>query len=226
MGGSCWSRLGDTSPVTEQHWVTDASWVLAAFPAGLRADVAEVAHALPPSPLPSDVTALLGRTTVTLDGESLTLPSRVYHGLLPADARFSSSLSPSVAACAYTRHHDGRVRQRALRTLLDGPDALEPWVVPYVVKLADEYVVEIVEDVAAFLVDVDVEGTPQQRAYGRVLAQNPEMLRLLRARVVSYWDCYYRRRLPRLEDYPGHRVALALSRGAAFEGAPWPPPRP
>ncbi|WP_242635967.1 MULTISPECIES: hypothetical protein [Cellulomonas] len=154
----------------------------------------------------------------------LAFPYRIYHAALPADTSFVTPLAPVVTACAYTRHHDGHVRQRALRTLLDGPGALQPWVVPYVVKLVDEYVVEIVDDVAAFLTDVDVEGSPQQRAYGRVLAQNPEMLRLLRARVISYWDCYYRRRYP-LEEYPGHRLTLALSRAAAFEGAS-PPPEP
>jgi hypothetical protein len=137
-----------------------------------------------------------------------------------------STARPDLTDLADTRHHDGHVRQKALRTLLDGPCALQPWVVPYVVKLVDEYVVEIVDDVATFLTEVDVEGSPQQRAYGRVLAQNPEMLRLLRARATSYWDCCYRRRHRRLEEYPGHRLALALSRAAAFEGAPWPPPRP
>lgn len=199
----------------------------AAFPAALRPDAAEVAQVLPPNDGPwSTLTATSDTVRVALDGEVIAFPSRIYHGVLATEPSFVLSLSPVVAACAYTRHHDGYVRQEALRTLLDGPCALEPWVVPYVVKLADEYVVEIVEDVAAFLTEVDVEGSAQQRAYGRVLAQNPEMLRLLRARVISYWDCYHRRRHRRLEDYPGHRLARALTRAAAYEGAPWPPPRP
>lgn len=215
--------------MTNEAWFQDASWVVAAFPAALRPDATEVAQVLPPHDNrwgPSTYTATSDTVHVVLDGEVLAFPTRIYHGVLPADTSFVMSLSPVVTACAYTRHHDGHVRQRALRMLLDGPCALQPWAVPYVVKLVDEYVVEIVDDVATFLTEVDVQGSPQQRAYGRVLAQNPEMLRLLRARATSYWDCYYRRRHPRLEDYPGHRLALALSRAAAFEGAPWPPPRP
>ncbi|MBO3102250.1 hypothetical protein [Cellulomonas fengjieae] len=217
--------------MTNEPWFQDASWVRAAFPGALGPEAAEVAQLLPPYDDPWGASAFTATATAhavpfALEGEMLAFPSRIYHGALPADTSFVISLSPVVAACAYTRHHDGHVRQRALQTLLRGPSAMAPWVVPYVVKLVDEYVVEIVEDVAAFLTEVDVEGSPQQRAYGRVLVQNPEMLRLLRARASSYWDCYYRRRYRRLEEYPGHRLALALSRAAAFEGAPWPPPRP
>ncbi len=215
--------------MTSDPWFQDASWVRAAFPSALRPDATEVAQVLPPYDNPwgaSIFTATSHTVPVALDGEMVAFPYRIYHGVLPGDISFAMSLSPVVAACAYTRHHDGHVRQKALQRLLYGPWALAPWVVPYVVKLVDEYVVEIVEDIAAFLTEVDVEGSPQQRAYGRVLAQNPEMLRLLRARAASYWDCYYRRRYRRLEDYPGHRLALALSRAAAFEGARRPPPRP
>lgn len=214
--------------MTNEPWFQDASWVGAAFPAALRPDAAEVAQALPPRDNPwgpSTDTATSQTVPVVVDGEVLAFPRRIYHAVLPADTSFAMPLASVVAACAYTRHHDGHVRQEALRTLLAGPCALAPWVVPYVVKLVDEYVVEIVEDVAAFLTEVDVQGSPQQRAYGRVLAQNPEMLRLLRARSISYWDCYYRRRHRRLEEYPGHRLAVALTRAAAFEGAQWPPPR-
>ncbi|NKY39261.1 hypothetical protein [Cellulomonas septica] len=206
--------------MAHEQQATDASWILSAFPAALRAEAAEVAHALPPSPFPwSTLPASSDTTSVVLDKETVTLPGRIYHDALPPDTPFTRLLSPVVAACAYTRHHDGYVRQRSLRTLLRGPSALEAWVVPYVVKLVDEYVVEIVADVAAFLTEVDVEGSPQQRAYGRVLAQNPEMLRLLSARVSSYWDCYHRRRHPRLEDYPGRRLARAFSRAAKLEQA-------
>ncbi|GEA79676.1 hypothetical protein [Cellulomonas uda] len=215
--------------MTNEPRFQDASWVRAAFPAALRPVAAEVARALAPQVDPrigSAYTASPHIVPVQLDGESIAFPYRIYHGILPADTSFVMTLSPVVAACAYTRHHDGHVRQKAVRTLLDGRCALQPWVVPYVVKLVDEYVVEIVEDVAAFLTEVDVEGSPQQRTYGRVLAQNPEMLRLLRARAASYWDCYYRWRYRRLEEYPGRRLALALSRAAALEKASWPPPRP
>ncbi|MGW6128482.1 hypothetical protein ACWFNE_00515 [Cellulomonas sp. NPDC055163] len=152
--------------MTNEPWFQDASWVRAAFPVGLRPDAAEVAQALPPPDNPwgaSTYTATPDTVPVVLDGEVLAFPSRIYHGVLPADTSFVMSLSPAVTACAYTRHHDGHVRQRALRTLLDGPWALQPWVVPYVVKLVDEYVVEIVDDVAAFLTEVDVEVSPQQR---------------------------------------------------------------
>lgn len=188
----------------------DASWVRAAFPSTLRAVADEVAAVV----VPGQSHAPVSVTEVVVGDELVLIPHRLYDDV-SLSARFGTGRAATVAACLRTRHHDGRVRQRAVRELLAGDAALEPWVVPYVVLLVGEYVVEIVEDVAAALTDLDVDGSVQRRAYGRALAQNPELVRLTSARAVSYWDCYYRARYPQLDAYPGRRLAEALARAAA-----------
>src|SRR5213078_2080778 len=115
------------------------------------------------------------------------------------------------------RHHEGWTRQRSVRRIVGAP---LPWVVPFVVALVGEYVIEIVEDVARGLPEVGRAGSAQQQAYGAFLAANPELLRLTQARVVSYWDCYYRRDYPRIHDYPGHRLAAALTQAATITAQP------
>ena len=194
--------------------MTTGPWIYEAFPGALRADVAKVAGAVPPSSL-----APVGRFAVTVDGEALTIPHRIYSDVAPCGAILEEPLVRAIAACLYTRHHDGRVRQRAVRALLTGPSAAAPWVVPYVVQLVGEYVVEVIDEMAGLLTELDVGGSTQQGTYGRVLAANPEFMRLTRCRVVSYWNLGYRRRYPRLQDYPEYRLVEALT-DAARASAP------
>jgi hypothetical protein len=205
--------------------MTHESWVLGAFPRALHPDAAEVAGALERPSVSSGGATLGAVDVVVVDGEVLTIPYRVYCNVAPADRPFVMPRAHEVADCVRTRHHDGWVRQDAVRRLLAGPSGLLPWVVPYVVQLVGEYVVEIIDDIAEALTEVDVEGSAQQRAYGRVLADNPELLRLTRARSISYWSCYYRGRHHRLAEHPGHRLAEAFARAAALAEPREPRPR-
>lgn len=182
------------------------SWVLEAFPREVRAAAADLAATLPRATL-----APIGHFIVGVAGERLTIPSRIYNDE-PDDAQ--DDWTPThrlVAHCLYTRHHDGRVRERhALHIVSD----LTPWVLPYVVQLVGEYVVEIVAALEKRLLDIGTPGSPQQRAYGAFLAANPELLRLTKARAISYWNCYYRKDFPALADYPGHRLIAAFEKAA------------
>lgn len=180
--------------------------MLEAFPSEVRAVAADVAAALPRVSLSPH-----GQFIVDVAGERLAIPTRIYNDE-PDDAQ--DDWTPThrlVAHCLYTRHHDGRVRERhALHIVSD----LTPWVLPYVVQLVGEYVVEIVAALEERLPEIGTPGSPQQRAYGAFLAANPEILRLTRARAISYWDCYYRKDFPALADYPGHRLIAAFEKAA------------
>jgi hypothetical protein len=180
------------------------SWVLQAFPATLEREASRVASVLPPAAY-----GPLGSFDALVDGQRLTIPYRIYNDEPSAQDVGSLGDARVVAACLYTRHADGLVRQRHLRSIIHD---LSPWVLPFVVQLVGEYVVEIVQDIAQGLDDVGSAGSPQQRAYGSFLVENPELLRKTHARVVSYWNCCYRHRYPNLQDYPGHQVASSLTR--------------
>ncbi|TQS13610.1 GNAT family N-acetyltransferase [Microbispora hainanensis] len=177
-----------------------------AFPHALAHDVTAVVNTLPtaghaPS---SSFRAIVG-------DDSLTIPVRIYNPEpAPETLGALSPLRRTILHCLYTRHHDGYVRRRHLQQI---SGSLEPWVLPYVVHLIGEYVVEIVTDIHTALTDLSTADSPAHRAYGRFLADNPELLALIDQRVTSYWSCYHRRDFPRLADYPGRMLVTAM-RGA------------
>lgn len=80
---------------------------------------------------------------------------------------------------------------------------------PYVVKLAGEYVPEVID---ATLTELATPGSPQHTAYGRFAAQNPEFTELTQARATSYWNEYHRHQYRSIASYPAHRFLIALKR--------------
>ena len=181
------------------------AWVLEAFPVGLRTEAAAVSRRLP-----TDTTIAPGQS-VTVAGEPLRIPYRLYgHGFRPDPDR-DTATEQLMLHCLGTRHHDGHAREGHLRAVVRD---LSPWVVPYVVALVGEYVIEIVQVIEGALTELTVDGSAQQRAYGSYLAADPEALRLTRARVISYWNCYFRGLYPSLDDHPAQRLVLAFERAA------------
>ncbi|KIF75679.1 hypothetical protein QR77_20825 [Streptomyces sp. 150FB] len=185
---------------------TKAPLVLA-FPTALADDVRAVLAIMPRSRLEP-----AGMFSVAVRGEQVAIPSRLYNDEPPAGA--VASLSPrqgTVLHCLYTRHHDGMVRQRHLEAIVGAP---EPWIVPFVVQLAGEYVLEILVVVRDGLRDLDTPDTGHHLAYGQFLVDNPALFARTQRRVVSYWNCYHRLSYSSFQGYPGC-VVLDLLRFAA-----------
>lgn len=174
----------------------------AAFPRFLVDDVLVVASTMPPHRLgPAQP------FSVEVVGEGVAIPERVYND--EPDAALTASFSArqrTVFHCLYSRHHDGRVRQRHVEQIVS---LAEPWVVPFVVRLVGEYVAQIQRVIWDGLVDIDIPGTAQHDVYGAFLAANPAFLQRTRQQVASYWDCYYRNRWPR-KYYPGTVIVESL----------------
>jgi hypothetical protein len=93
------------------------------------------------------------------------------------------------------------LRQECLARILDVDDA---WLAPYIVQLAGEYVIEIVNDIARA---IGMRDASLLAAYAR---DNPDYLATLSRRVTSYWNCYHRREYPDRADYPGTQVLRLL----------------
>ena len=180
--------------------------LLPAFPANLAADVSAVTEILPHARLhPS------GAYNVRVQGEHLSIPYRLYNP--EPDGDLPGRLSPvqaSILHCIYTRHHDGHVRQHHLSQVIEAAD---PWIMPFVIQLIGEYVLDIVITIKDGLADLDQPGSATHLAYGQFVADNPSFLFLTSQRVASYWDCYYRNRFPH-RYYPG-RILIDSLRDAA-----------
>jgi hypothetical protein len=172
-----------------------------AFPESLRSHVREVLAVLPTSAQPrspDDIGA------ITLHGKPLRIPARIYHP--EPDWREIDSLpavEQLIAACLYTRHHDGYVRQRALERAITID---ETWVAPFVLQFLGEYVLELVTRVAAVLTG------PPRHAFVSFLRENPGFLDLTTQRATSYWNEYHRTQFWRREDYPAFVALMTLRR--------------
>jgi hypothetical protein len=138
---------------------------------------------------------------VRVGGEELAIPYRIYH-LDYEDAFADLTETQSILySCLLTRHHDGHVRQRHLERIIS---AHEPWIVPFVLQLTGEYVIQIIESVEAHLPALD------PTLYGRFIRDNQEYFQTTEARMISYWDCYYRHLYKLPSDYVGFRVIAKL----------------
>jgi hypothetical protein len=183
--------------------------LVCAFPAALTEDVRAVARSLPWSRLQPK-----GSVTVRVGDEQLAIPGRIYN---PEPATSPAQLLPPAQAkilhCLYTRHHDGYTRQRHLTQIISHTD---PWIVPFVVQLIGEYVLQIVITIKEGLADLDLPGSPHHQAYGQFTASNPGFVFLTSQRVTSYWNCYYRNRYPH-QYYPGRILIDSLKQAAATQ---------
>ena len=130
--------------------------------------------------------------------ERFPVQVEAQHILIPARLHFMSGRLPLTesdeawlfARALQTRSNDGFERQRAARDLLAD---LQPWGAPFVVALIGEYVVDILDDIAAAL-------TPElARTLGAFIVCNEAYWATTKRRVTSYWNVYYRARW--LDDY-------------------------
>jgi hypothetical protein len=176
----------------------------AAFPSNLGDEVDALVSRLPNAPHPLLGTPVAPRPIV-LRGEPLRIPYRVYFPASEAP-RPRSPGEAKPLACIYSRHHDGHVRQAQVATLLADTDA---FLVPFVVLLIGECVLEVVEAIAAR------RETLAEAQYRAFALENPECLELMRRRATSYWNAYYRRRFPEKERY----LPLLLLRGLLESGS-------
>jgi hypothetical protein len=134
-------------------------------------------------------------TTFLVQGEQLVAPARVYYepNILRWVIEHESGDTRILALSLGTRHWNGYVREECVRRLVTVD---RPWVVPFVVQLVGEYVVEIVQVIAAALHEVD------RPRFGAFVRENRKFMATTRSRVRSYWDCYYRSQFPSLQAYP------------------------
>jgi hypothetical protein len=146
-----------------------------------------------------------GFTTVIVRGHTVQIPDRLhFRGKRDQTLYPSSALEPFVQ-CLLTRSTDGYERHAALRTILPLNTS---WSIPFVLLLAGEYVVEIIDDIVSSLSLLDPV------AYGALVRENAYLMSLLEVRATSYWDCYYRHSFADRHQYPGIKLLHQLGQWA------------
>lgn len=170
-----------------------------AFPAALNEDVERVGEVLPCPILDREPN---GIGPIFLSGERIKIPDRVYYPEIQYSHRTDlTEIQRCMLSCIYTRHYDGLVREKQIGSLL-GIDRL--WVQPFIIQLIGEYVIEIVEFIDRNKASLAV---PCMSAF---IEENPDFMELTTQRAISYWNCYYRGRFPKKENYPGLRLLRHL----------------
>jgi hypothetical protein len=176
----------------------------AAFPRHLHPIVAKLQGLMPAAehePVGLVTTSpKLACPDITVEGETVRIPYRVYNPE-PADGSVDhvTGKQALVMSCIYSRHHDGFVRHGSLPVMLTSDD---PWVVPFIVQLLGEYVVEIAADIERFTREGLARRPGQRHNFAAFLAENACFATLTEYRAISYWSAYYRRQYPTRDRYP------------------------
>lgn len=120
---------------------------------------------------------------VNVAGERLNIPVRIYHDLSRISLWRTWGVRRKMLEALLSRHADGFVRQRYLARIIREK---KDWIPPFVILLAGEYVVEILDVIWENRACLD------RSAYGEFLRANVDLVQKTGQRILSYWDCYYK----------------------------------
>lgn len=134
-----------------------------------------------------------------LNGEMITFPYRIYYfdeyNVLPSSLTFNQKM---IYHCIFSRSCDGFVREKHIKLILK--ENFPDWVIPYILKVSDEYVVEILESVYDELKNRQTEII---KIFCRV---NLQSFLYSHDRMISYWNEFYRERCYHYKDYVGKKL--------------------
>ena len=130
--------------------------------------------------------------------ERISIPYRIY---VSDKVLFQNRLTERqilIYHCIFSRSCDGYVRQKHIEALLD-QDTPE-WAIPFVIKLCDEYVKEILETVYQRLQGTNCD------TYKTLCHLNFDYIKRAHTRMISYWNEFYRWDCYRYNDYIGKKL--------------------
>ncbi len=134
-----------------------------------------------------------------LSGEEISFPSRIYYidnfHYAPLYFSFTQKM---IYHAIYTRSCNGFIRARHLYAILN--ENFPDWIIPYIIKLSDEYVVEIL-DIIYFKLTSEKKEIIQ-----KFCLLNIESFLKSHDRVRSYWNAYYKNRFNNFENYVGEKL--------------------
>ncbi len=172
----------------------------AMFPKSMSADVAIVSSIIPAAELAPRI-----GESLTVNNEILQICSRMYSPeVQESDIQRLNDQQKLILDCIYSRHNDGFIREKHLKNILLNQT---PWTTPYVVLLLGEYILEIDKLISDDLLKNDKLGL-----YKTFVLENPRFWEKTKARVISYWNEYYRTMFKYKEDYAGMQVVQLIEK--------------
>lgn len=171
------------------------------FPAELLLDVLYVSSVMPNKTF-HNTSMGYTQTHITcrlLNDEEIRFPYRIYYvepGLREVE-RFTYT-QKIIYHCLYSRSSDGFIREKHIKELLS--ETLPEWVIPYVFKVCDEYVIEILECVYS---KIPTQNISKIKLW---CVKNPQLFLRGRDRMISYWNEYYKTKNSKYTDYVGYKL--------------------
>ena len=141
---------------------------------------------------PNSVEYLLGNSIIQI-------PYRIYYN--DHSDSFINELNARekmILHCIFSRSHDGFIRQKHVKSLLSME--YEDWAIPYIVKICDEYIVEILEMTYLILQEQDTERI-KEFCYQNIVSFCKNY-----SRMISYWNEFYRNEHKNFKHYVGRKL--------------------
>ena len=156
------------------------------FPSGLEENLSKVMETMPNNTF-NNVPFVTSDNTIayTLENHVVDIPYRMYLlDITDTEYEKLSQTQKQILCCIYTRSCNGYIREKYLRKLLDMP--FEHWGIPFIVKLCDEYVLEILEIIYDKLKERNNSDIQS------FCLKNKVSISKSYSRMISYWNEYYR----------------------------------
>ena len=171
-----------------------------AFPQYLKEEVSRVCHLISKHTY-NTVTLKQSPDIIeySLNDYIIKIPYRIYN--TDQSNSFINELNSRekmILHCIYSRSADGFVRQKHLKSLLSMD--YEDWAIPYIVKICDEYIVEILEMTYVTLQQQDTERIK------KFCLQNSASFCKSYNRMISYWNGFYRYEHKNFKQYVGRKL--------------------
>lgn len=144
------------------------------------------------------------------DNSIIEIPYRIYSlGITDLEYEKLNEIQKQLVCCIYTRSNNGYIREKYLKKLLENFDY---WAIPFIVKLCDEYVIEILEVIYDKLKDRENEDIK------KFCLENKNIINRSYSRMISYWNEFYRDTEKEFHKYIGRKLYReCLGYNKAFE---------
>lgn len=150
------------------------------FPKEYIKDLEEVLKIIPESTY-----SIKNKIEYISNGNIIKIPYRVYFKDIDNEKLNNlTDIQKIILYCIYTRNDNGCIREKYIRELLNID--FDYWVIPFIVKISDEYIVEILEVIYNKLKNRDNSDIK------KFCLENKDAMKKSYSRMVSYWNEYYR----------------------------------
>ncbi len=171
------------------------------FPKDLYKDVQLIENHILNCPSKVSIGVTEEKRYFSVHDHNIIFPYRMYYLEIPATTfKEFNYQQKMILHCIYSRNDDGFIRQKYIESLLSMDFA--DWAIPYIVKINDEYVVEILEMTYTIL------KTHDTRRLKQICSENIPQMQKSYARMTSYWNEYHRKHYPNFRDYVGNKLFM------------------